>query len=432
MVRRCFSPEWPLALFFFVTPAYCAESNVDPGDTFAVIVGVLEWKDPALSSFPKENRKDEQLHAALVELGVPKENMVLLLDEKATLAGIYSAIETTSKRAGEGATFVFYYAGHGTKTGGRSYLCNYDYVSGQASRSGFDVALITAAIKRNFRGQRVFLLGDCCYSGSLAHVASDLGDAGYKSLALTSARASNVSTSNWTFTQTVIDAIKGDPMVDENDDGVIQVAEAAWAVKEAMQHCERQFFGYAIHNLSTRFPIAETNGKQPKHKKIPQPYSFGQYVYAMPRSTWQRGRVMNYKKGQFAVRMQYYSERPTVWLPVEKVKPIEFDTFAVGANLTVIWKKREYKATVEEVRDKFHYITYPGYSKDWNEWVLSNRIVGVYEEIARKPRVQIKWGNQWFNGIVLRTEDERHLVHYTGYDTSDDEWVTADRLRAPR
>jgi len=301
--------------------------------------------------------------------------------------------------------------------------------SARPSQTGFDVHLITTALQRHFRGERVFLLADCCYSGSLAGVAGKLSDAGFKTIALTSARASNVSTSNWTFTQTVIDAIRGDPMIDANEDGIIQLAEAAWAVKEAMQYCERQFFGYALYGLSTRFPVSDTNGKKPEHNEIPKPYAFGRYVYAMPRATWHRGRVMDFKDGKFAVRLQFYSERLTVWLPAEKVKQIEFQKYPVGTNLTVLWKRKEWKATVTKVAGEFHLITYPGYSRDWDEWVLSNRIVGVYEEIARKPRVQIKWGERWFPGIVLRTEGGKHLVHYTGYDTSDDEWVTADRLR---
>ena len=398
-------------------------------NTYAVIAGVLEWKDSHLGSFPKENRKDQALHKALLERGVPKENMVLLLDQDATAGRMWQALRQVARRAKADSTLLFYYAGHGTKSGSRAYFCNYDYVSGQAARSGFDVYAISDIIAANFRGKRVFLTADCCYSGTLIVPAKKLSEAGYQAVMLTSAAASNTSTSYWTFTQTMIDAVRGDPLLDYNGDGQVVLKEVAWDMHKAMKHCEMQLAGYANYAVPGDFPLAEVAGEVPEHGEIPEPYEFGQYVYAMPQGKWRKGRIFDHRDGQYQVRLQYYSERPTVWLPDEKIKPMEFPSYPVGSDLTVLWKKKEWKARVLKEVEGFHYITYPGYDSKWDEWVAVNRIVGPYDEVMRAPKVSVLWGNKWYPSVVLGRNGSKYKIHYTGEDTSWDEWVEAERIR---
>ena len=45
--------------------------------------------------------------------------------------------------------------------------------------------------------------------------------------------------------------------------------------------------------------------------------------------------------------------------------------------------------------------------------------------------VQVNWRGEWYPATILKKEGEKYFVHYTGYESSWDEWVTRDRLRKP-
>ncbi len=46
-------------------------------------------------------------------------------------------------------------------------------------------------------------------------------------------------------------------------------------------------------------------------------------------------------------------------------------------------------------------------------------------------KVDVKWNGSWWKGEVLSVSGDKYRVHYTGWSSSWDELVTADRLRAP-
>jgi hypothetical protein len=45
--------------------------------------------------------------------------------------------------------------------------------------------------------------------------------------------------------------------------------------------------------------------------------------------------------------------------------------------------------------------------------------------------VAVNWEGDWYDALVLRREDDRFYIHYVGHDMSENEWVTADRVRFP-
>jgi hypothetical protein len=46
-----------------------------------------------------------------------------------------------------------------------------------------------------------------------------------------------------------------------------------------------------------------------------------------------------------------------------------------------------------------------------------------------KPAVEVEWGGSWYAAEVLRVGGGSSLIHYTGWDSSWDEWVPAGRVR---
>lgn len=43
--------------------------------------------------------------------------------------------------------------------------------------------------------------------------------------------------------------------------------------------------------------------------------------------------------------------------------------------------------------------------------------------------VEIWWGNRWWPGTIVRRDGQRALVHYEGWSSASDEWVTPERLK---
>jgi hypothetical protein len=44
-------------------------------------------------------------------------------------------------------------------------------------------------------------------------------------------------------------------------------------------------------------------------------------------------------------------------------------------------------------------------------------------------RVQVLWGNRWWQAEIVRVKDGKYLIHYAGWDASNDEWVGRERIR---
>ena len=46
--------------------------------------------------------------------------------------------------------------------------------------------------------------------------------------------------------------------------------------------------------------------------------------------------------------------------------------------------------------------------------------------------VEVFWGNRWWPATILRRDGQRAHIHYDGWGSTYDEWVTPDRLRPRR
>jgi hypothetical protein len=166
-----------------------------------VIVGVLEWKN-GLPAYPKEHRKDQELRDSLVRRGTPAENIALLLDREATLRERRARRDDARARGGPGSTLLVYYAGHGMPSGNADFcFANYEIDPGRPGATGWCLSELGETLAHEFKGRRVLLCADCCYSGGLAIVVDRLASAGIAAADITSASAANTSTNNWTFSQ---------------------------------------------------------------------------------------------------------------------------------------------------------------------------------------------------------------------------------------
>ena len=74
--------------------------------------------------------------------------------------------------------------------------------------------------------------------------------------------------------------------------------------------------------------------------------------------------------------------------------------------------------------DGFHWITYPGYGAEWNEWVMDDRII-------TEDTVLAEWKGKWYPAKVLKKEGNKNFVHYEGFGDEWNEWLPPTRIKKP-
>jgi hypothetical protein len=355
-------------------PALRAE-EWEPAKTHAVIVGVLEWQSK-LTPYSKRHRKDQELRDVLVARGTPAENIEMLLDKDATLPKIRSAVEKTVNRAPKGSTLIIYYAGHGWAAGSDYCFANYEVQPGKKD-TAWSLTELGGSLARDFKGQRVFCWADCCFSGGFEVVVDALAKKRVAAFDLTSASTANTSTNNWTFTQSIIDGLRGEPLIDLNGDGKITLSELHAEVREAMRHMEGQKHGFKASGLDDDFVLAKASGPRPKATNAKFP--LGSYVVAGGR----QGRVVAVDGETYTVQFYHYSDKVT-------------ESFAA----------KDLAASTRE----------PG------------------QAIARldpgmKPDCEVEWQGTWWDAKVMKKEKDRWYIHYVGWGKEWDEWVGKERIK---
>jgi uncharacterized caspase-like protein len=157
------------------------------------VVGTLEWKHRGMfESFPQKNRRDAQLVEFFRQQGVPAQQLVYLKDFQATTRRVKTAFSEFLAKASEGDLLFVYYCGHGYKSDDARTTSFATFDAGD-NVPGWSTDSIVKDIEKHFKGSRAFLTADCCYSGSLAQQARQLGRR-VSFACLTSSSASQLST----------------------------------------------------------------------------------------------------------------------------------------------------------------------------------------------------------------------------------------------
>ncbi|MBS0210042.1 MAG: caspase family protein [Planctomycetes bacterium] len=348
----------------------------DPAHTWVFAVGVLEWQHPDIwPGFPAamKNRRDAQLVEHFRGCGVPDEQIVFLKDSQAKKAQIQKRFAELLDETDEGDLLVFYYAGHGfreVKTGS-TWFANYD--AGNKNNSAWSVASIFKMVDDHFSGNRVLMLADCCHSGALYDEILRRPQGDVMFAAITSVYSHNLSTGNWTFTDSLLKGLRGSALVDLDGDRMIGLNEIARYTELEMAFVEGQ---------KSMFMAAE---------------QFPREAHMAPvKSTIKAG---------------------------------------VGQRVEVEWKGKWYKSVVTDVAGGQSHIHYQGYDSSTDEWVTPNRIRPYQpREYPVGTAVEVKWDSdgRWYPAKVTRTWYGLHMIHYDSFTDIWDEWVGPTSIRLPK
>ncbi|MDT5061840.1 MAG: hypothetical protein QOH63_2299 [Acidobacteriota bacterium] len=286
--------------------------NWQPSRTWVVAVGILEWQhSDSWDSFPQAGRKDVELVEFFKRAGVPQNQILFLKDREATKERIQRSMTRLLARAQEGDMLIFYFTGHGAQDeAGATYFANYD-ADDDFAQTAWSVRSIFDTIERNFKGSRVLLTADCCYSGALANEAARRRTS-ISYAVLTSSRYNSLSTANWTFTEALLSGFRGNAKVDQNLDGEIELSELAHYARARMWSVEEQ-----------RTAFTTTKDFSPEMGLV---------------EVWKRANSR------------------------------------INERVEVLWEDDWYPATILEVRGSKYKIHYLGYDTEWDEWVDAARL----------------------------------------------------------
>ncbi len=90
-----------------------------------------------------------------------------------------------------------------------------------------------------------------------------------------------------------------------------------------------------------------------------------------------------------------------------------------------------YKGTIIDANGGKFLIHYFGYEQTDDEWVTTKmiRVPEVTSIYKIGEKVEVEWKKQWFPAHILNIKGGSHLVSYDNYDTDENEWVSSRRIR---
>lgn len=337
-----------------------------PERTWVFVVGTLEWKNRDLfNSFPQKNRRDAQLVEFFRKQGVPAQQLVYLKDAQATTRQVKAAFSEFLTRA-KGGDFLFvYYCGHGYKSDDArtTYFATFDAGN---DVPGWSTDSIVKDVEKHFRGSRAFLTADCCYSGSLAQQAQQLGKR-VSFACLTSSSASQLSTGNWTFTETLLAGLSGKSFADLNSDGKITFAELAADVKADLAFADEQLSTFVATGSFAPGAVLAQAGSKPNPE-------ISKRVEVRSEGKWWKGRVIDARDDTFLVHYYGWEDWDDEWVRRNQMREPKVVEYAAGSDVDVIWKRKWYPAKILSAELGVHLIHYVGYDEGWDEWVGAARI----------------------------------------------------------
>ena len=202
------------------------------------------------------------------------------------------------------------------------------------------------------------------------------------------------------------------------------------------------------------------------------------------KGTWYPAEILSSANGSYFIRYSGYGSEWDEWVTPDRMRysdPLEAPPQNRGTppdstvDLTVrmaptpgdpvvLWGNQWWRAEVLRTEGDKSLIRYVGYGAEWDEWVGADRFKVYSEADAQNaaakttltaevavpeattlpvpqpdqtPVVQgrpahgdllVEWGKQWWPAEVVKQEGSSYFIHYKGYGTNWDEWVTFERL----
>jgi Caspase domain/Agenet domain len=102
----------------------------------------------------------------------------------------------------------------------------------------------------------------------------------------------------------------------------------------------------------------------------------------------------------------------------------------IGQRVEVYAQKGWYRAQIIDVRGQELKIHYYGYEESDDEWVTDDRIREVtWKRYPIGTAVEVKWKRSWYPATVLNVHGGIHQIQYNDFGPEWNEWVASKRIR---
>lgn len=378
-------------LFFWVMLAWVAAAapaeRWDPAHTRVFVVSMTRFKGGVESPWGSKDRLDFDWVRRLKTQGVPDNQIVFLSDEQAETAMVKQALNDFLAASSAGELLIFYYSSHGS----------YNPKKGTYHYATFDgwIPFVWAfeAIEQGFRGSRVIMLADCCYSGGIVELAA----ARQSRLAyacLSSTYAHNVGYSGWRFLDCLLRAWSGSPVVDADGNGQVELDElAAFSAHHMAFVAEGMPQFLVTGGFNPRLILSQRQGPA-AHPPV------GQYVLARPEGKWLKGEVTDSREGALRVHLTDKNQHFEDWLSLDRVRPFEALAYEAGDAVEVESGGKWWPARVKARFDNLHWCSLDGRDPAYDEWFGPDRLRSWAGT----------WEGTWENSVQERGKDTLELT----------------------
>lgn len=374
-----------------------------PRQTRVFIVSLTRFKANRLHSFTTDDRLDDRFAQVFRDRGVPASQIVLLKDDEATIQNIKREFTSSLRKSGPAETLFFYFGSHG----------DYDPETGAYSFCAFNDDLsfswVFDAIERDFRGRQALLTTDCCYSGGIIELAKKR-KTNVAYACLTSTYAHQTAWSGWRFVQCLLRGLAGNPVVDLNRSGHVDLDElASYTARYMAFAAEGKPMFHVTANFNPKLRLATSAG--------PMKPRVGELLETYANATWEKSEVLD--AGAQGLKIHFTKDTRVAddaWFATDRLRPFRFDRYPTGATVEVqdSSNDRWHSAKVLENWESLHLCRYDGYSSAYDEWFGPSRV---------RASVAGSWSGQWKNTldeggpetlVLLQSRDERLSGTWSG------------------
>ena len=345
-------------------PLQALPAHLDKERVWVFVVGVLKFENHDLASWSTKNRRDSQLVEYFILQGVNRDHIVYLADEQATKPEIHKRLASLLKRSHAGDSLFLYYTGHGgNEESGVGTFSTYD------KGNWWNQDDLVNSIQQNFLGNRAFLLADCCESGRLAEAVKRVKQRRIAYAVLTSSSRHESGNGHWTFSQAVLDALRGNATLDADGNGVISLQEMADYLRDemaAMEQTRSEF--HADPGWAGKTPIATASPNGPLMRRVMVAYEGEQY----------RAKMVERKGDKVRIRwmeLGYDLPEQDDWVAAASVSPLALrNTLKAGQKVSIESEGSWYPGCVLQVDRGLCRVRYDDYPSSWDCWVAEERL----------------------------------------------------------
>jgi len=359
-----------------------AQSRWQPQKTMVLVASLTTWPGAPELAASSQPRKDDEFVRQLIGAGVPEDNIIILKDQRATRQGLQQALSFLAGRASPGHTLMLYFQGHGSQQG----LFCFDYKHSQ--EEGLLKLGELPSLLREFRGNRLILMGDSRCSGKLASVVEQFSRQRpqLKVLALASAAATSQSRANWTYTQALCRVLAGDPSLDQNADQRLSQPEVEHFLHRQMKYLENQKSGlYLSASFEKDFIWRKTTGKAVA--KAQGPYQVGNLLWAQDtQGKWWPCEILKVQKGGYQVRLHDPDGPRAQEVDAQHLRPFPKTHLEVGQTYELLSHHRA--VTLIRSFEDYFYLAHPlTEAGEGDEWVTADDLRALPKADPAKPNI---------------------------------------------